>query len=181
MLIFHWQLPFKCQFTSSCWEPAFVSLIRSQRGKVWGLTVLWAGWDRAAAESGRSQPTRMVRVKCTGKGLCTWGHQQPQLGAVAAKGNLFLALSGGSYDLVDNFRLFGMAGSIEARHWVLKGDIFKCLGTEKEDKNLFNRKTRGSVEKEALSTRHLHIFKIFPNKVHNEFNSVPYGPEEFSE
>lgn len=73
------------------------------------------------------------------------------------------------------------AARIEAKHWVLKGDRFKCLGIEKKDKILFNRRTWGSVEKEALSTRHLHIFKILPNKVHNEFNSVPYGPEEFSE
>lgn len=30
-------------------------------------------------------------------------------------------------------------------------------------------------------TRRLHAFKILPSEVHNEFNSVPYGPEECSE
>lgn len=99
---------------------------------------------------------------------------------MAAKGNLFLALSPGSYDLVDNFRLLGMAGSGQDRGKT-QGDRFKCSGTEKKDKNLFNRTTRGRAGKEALCTRHLHIFKILPNKVHNEFNLVPYDPEEFSE
>lgn len=70
---------------------------------------------------------------------------------------------------------------IETKHWVITEDRFKCSGAEKKGKNLFSRRTRGRVEKEALSTRHLHIFKILPNKVHNEFNSVPYGPEECSE
>lgn len=117
MLIFHWQLPFKCQFTSRCWEAAFVSLIKSQRGKVWGLSVLGAGWDRAAAaaESGRPWPTRMVRVKCTAKDCVPEVANSLSWGAVAAKGNLFLALSGGKYDLVDDFRLFGMAGSGQDR------------------------------------------------------------------
>jgi len=41
---------------------------------------------------------------------------------------------------------------------------------------------QGRVWKEALyPTRHLHAFKILPSEVHNEFYSVPYGPEECSE
>lgn len=136
MLIFHWQLPFKCQFTSRCWEAAFVSLIKSQRGKVWGLTVLWGGWDRAAAaaESGRPWPTRMARVKCTGKGLCTWGHQQPQLRGCGSQRKPVLGTVWWQLWSCWQFPAFLgwlAAARTEAKHWVIEGDRFKCSSTEK--------------------------------------------------
>lgn len=96
----------------------------------------------------------------------------------ASKGNQ-LALSGGNYDNFDNFRLFGMAGSGQ--------DTGETLGYKRRDLSAQVQKKRTKIystkeqgEGWKRKPRHLSIFKILPNKVHNEFNSVPYGPEECS-
>lgn len=74
----------------------------------------------------------------------------------ASKGNQ-LALSGGNYDHFDNFRLFGMAGSGQDTGETLgyKRRDLSAQVQKKKDKNLFNKRARRRVEKEAQTSAHI--------------------------
>lgn len=114
--------------------------------------------------------------------------------AMAARYRRVLAFPNNNCHFVDGSKFCGWlaVAKIEEKCGTIDRERVKCPGLEKimikkkkDKKNLLNRRTiktwEGGEGSPLCFTRHLHVFKILPNKVHNEFNSVPYGPEECSE
>lgn len=148
MLIFHWQLPFKCQFTSRCWEPSFALLIKLEKTKVWGLTLLepeqcvWSSSGRAVLGLMGGREQAGVTPSASGNG--PW---QPDEGCCR---RFLVTVS------LDNSKVWGLAGSGQGRGrmWDYKPLLhrFKRSGAE-QTKNIyqFNRRTREGVEGSSLS------------------------------
>lgn len=145
MLIFHWQLPFKCQFTSRCWELAFVPLIKSQKSKVWGLALLRRAIRSVAAGAGRPWRSRAGPVKRHGQRSAGKGAQQQPLNGLWQPNKAWRWHFLVTIIILETIPSFGgrlAVARIKGKCWTEKGTV-KCSGAgkKKETKIYSNRRT----------------------------------------